>query len=179
MALDYHTTSSTLAGPNEAGWMQFDTARTEIGELLYRLKYRGDTGAAQGIISAAIAFLQPHRSKIDILIPVPPSTERAMQPVMLLAQGIGAALGLPVVECVTTTRPPSQLKNEADPEKRRALIAGLYAAEPASTAGRNVLLFDDLFRSGTTMNAITDLLLQDGQASSVRALTITKTRSNQ
>lgn len=59
------------------------------------------------------------------------------------------------------------------------MLKGLYAVERNHTAGKNVLLFDDLFRSGSTLNAITDVLLQQGQAASVRVLTITRTRSNQ
>ncbi|WP_245427749.1 phosphoribosyltransferase family protein [Roseiarcus fermentans] len=55
----------------------------------------------------------------------------------------------------------------------------MYAVDTAQTRGRKILLFDDLFRSGTTMNAITDVLLDAGKAEVVRALTITKTRSNQ
>jgi competence protein ComFC len=51
--------------------------------------------------------------------------------------------------------------------------------DPAHTEGGHVLLFDDLFRSGATMNAITDVLLGKGKAASVRAFTITRTRSNQ
>ncbi|WAW89370.1 hypothetical protein LPY95_11410 [Xanthomonas citri pv. malvacearum] len=38
VALDLHTTSSTPTGYNEAGHLQFDTARPEIAELLYQLK---------------------------------------------------------------------------------------------------------------------------------------------
>lgn len=66
VALDYHTTSSMPVGNNEAGYMQFDTIRPEIAGLLYQLKYRGNQGAAQGIISAAVTFLRPHRSKLDV-----------------------------------------------------------------------------------------------------------------
>lgn len=179
IALDFHTTSSTPIGYNEFGHMQFDTVRPEIAELLYQLKYQHKQDAAQGIIEAAAAFVTPHRAKFDLLIPVPPSTARAVQPVLVLAHGIGQAVGLPVVECITTTRPTAQLKNETDPEKRKELVDGLYAVNPTHTAGKNVLLFDDLFRSGSTMNAITDVLLEQGQAATVRALTITKTRSNQ
>lgn len=179
VALDLHTTSSTPIGHNEFGHMQFDTKRSEIAELLYELKYRCNQEAAQGIITAAAAFLTPHRAKFDILVPVPPSSARAVQPVMLLAQGIGEALGLPVVACVTTTRPPTQLKGVTDPLKRKELVEGLYAVDPAQTAGKSVLLFDDLFRSGTTMNAITDILIGQGKAACVRVLTITRTRSNQ
>lgn len=43
--------------------------------------------------------------------------------------------------------------------------------------GRHVLLFDDLHRSGATMNAITEALYDDGDAAEVFALTITRTRS--
>jgi predicted amidophosphoribosyltransferase len=179
VALDFHTTSSTPIGYNEAGHMQFETVRPEIAELLFQLKYRSNQEAAQGIIAAAALFLRPHRPKIDMLTPVPPSTWRAVQPVLVLARGIGAAIGLPVIECVTATRPTTQLKGVTDPDERRELVAGLYAADRAQTAGKNVLLFDDLFRSGTTLNAITDVLLRQGEARSVRVLTITKTRSNQ
>lgn len=179
VALDLHTTSSTPIGPNEAGHMQFETVRPEIAELLYQLKYQNNQGAAQGIIEAAAAYLLPHRAKFDLIIPVPPSTARAVQPVILLANGIGTALGLPVVNCVTTTRATSQLKGVTDPAQRQELVKGLYAVNRAYTADKNILLFDDLFRSGTTMNAITDALLGDGRAKTVRAVAITKTRSNQ
>ncbi len=45
--------------------------------------------------------------------------------------------------------------------------------------GRSVLLFDDLFRSGATMNAITSSLYDQGTARDVYALTLTRTRSKQ
>jgi competence protein ComFC len=41
-ALDVHTLSSVPIGSDEFGHMQFETTRSEIGELLYRLKYRSD-----------------------------------------------------------------------------------------------------------------------------------------
>jgi predicted amidophosphoribosyltransferase len=179
VALDFHTTSSTPIGQNEYGHMQFDTVRPEIAELLYQLKYRSDQNAAKSIIDTAVDFLGPRRSKFDLIIPVPPSTQRAIQPVLVLAIGIGKALSVPVVSCITTTRPTTQLKGVTDPEERKALLDGLYAVDKAETRGKHILLFDDLFRSGATMNAITDLLLGTGRAGTVRALTITRTRSNQ
>lgn len=179
IALDLHTTSSTPVGPNEYGHMQFDTVRPEIAELLFRLKNRGDRNAAGPIIEAATRFLAPHRHKLDAIVPVPPSHQRAVQPVAVLAEGIGNALSLPVLSCISTTRPTSELKNITDPHERKKHVEGLYRVDPIQTRGRNILLFDDLFRSGTTMNAITDVLLDAGEAASVRALTITKTRSKQ
>ncbi|RJF86663.1 ComF family protein [Oleomonas cavernae] len=179
VALDFQTTSSTFVGYSEAGHRQFETVRPEIAELLYQLKYRLNKAAAAGIIDAAAGFLRPHRGKLDVLVPVPASTPRAWQPVQVLAAGIGAALNLPVVDCIRITRPTQQLKSVEDPEKRKALLAGLYTVEATHVADKNVLLFDDLFRSGSTMNAVTDVLLGKGRAKTVRALTITKSRSNQ
>ena len=118
VALDLHTTSSSPIGPNEFGHMQFDTVRPEIAELLFRLKNRADKDAAGPIIETTANFLAQYRDKFDCIVPVPPSHQRALQPVIVLAQGIGAALGVPVLSCITTTRSTSQLKNVTDPEER-------------------------------------------------------------
>lgn len=179
VALDLHTISSTPIGYNDFGYMQFETVRPEIAELLFRLKNRGDRSAAGSIIDTVVDFLGPHRGKFDAIVPVPPSHQRAVQPVIIMAEGIGQALQVPVLACISTTRPTGQLKNITDPDERKEHVQGLYAVDAAQTRGRKILLFDDLFRSGTTMNAITDVLLSDGGAQVVRALTITKTRSNQ
>jgi competence protein ComFC len=178
VALDLHTTSSTPIGYNEFGRMQFDTVRPEIAQLLFRLKNRADREAAGPIIETTANFLAPYRDRFDTIVPVPPSHERAVQPVIILAEGIGKALNVPVLSCISTTRPTAQLKNITDPEERKKHVEGLYAVDAAQTRGRNILLLDDLFRSGSTMNAITDVLINTGNAAVVRALTITKTRSN-
>lgn len=176
-ALDIHTISSTHVGVNEHGHDVFDTKRTELGELLYRLKYRGDLSAVPEIVGAITAFLKRSRASFDLIVPVPPSGHRQVQPVIVLARAFGEALDLPVADCVTTTRPATQLKGVLDRARRNELLEGLYAVERARTRRKSILLFDDLYRSGATMNAITDLLMTQGEAAVVRVLTITKTRS--
>lgn len=179
IALDVHTTSSTYLGVNEFGHEVYDTTRSAIGEFLYRLKYKGDGAAAQEIIDTAATYLRPRKAEFDLIVPVPPSGARALQPVITIARGIGAALDIPIIDCITTTRATTQLKGVIEPEQRRALLDGLYAVDEMHTKGKHILLFDDLFRSGSTMNAVTDVLMGPGKAASVRALTITRTRSNQ
>ncbi len=179
VALDVHTTSSTYLGVDEFGHERFDNKRSEIGELLYRLKYNADKSAADEIVATAVQFLTPYKAKFELIVPVPPSIARAVQPVILMANGIGAALGIPVNDCIKTTRDPTQLKNVSDPAKRKELLAGLYVVDPIFTTGKNILLFDDLFRSGSTMNAITDVMMQVGKTANVRVFTITRTRSSQ
>ena len=176
-ALDIHTISSTYLGVNEYGHDVFESKRSDLGELLYRMKYRADREAASAIVEAAVALLQRSRIRFDVIVPVPPSGSRQVQPVRIVAGGIGEALDLPVSECVTVTRPATQLKGVVDPERRTELLDGLYSVERAQTRGKSVLLFDDLYRSGATMNAVTELLMSEGRAAAVRALAITKTRS--
>lgn len=62
-------------------------------------------------------------------------------------------------------------------EERLGLLAGAHDVAMAKVQGHAVLLFDDLYRSGATMNAVTTVLLDDGGATEVFALTITCTRS--
>jgi predicted amidophosphoribosyltransferase len=80
---------------------------------------------------------------------------------------------------VKRTKELPQLKNVYDLDERLKLLEGAHSVDKASGQGRKVLLFDDLYRSGATMNAITTLLYDEGEARDVVALTITRTRSNQ
>ena len=59
VALYIHTLSSTYLGVNEHGHDVFDIVRSEFGELLVRLKYKGDRNAAPEIIAAAVKYLGP------------------------------------------------------------------------------------------------------------------------
>jgi competence protein ComFC len=179
-ALDFHTTSSTPIGYNASGHMQFDTVRPEIAELLFQLKYRGDRTAISEIAASAAPFITENLGTFDFITPAPASTIRAIQPVDAIAAGIAELLKIPVAHCVTTTRQSPQLKNIIDPAERAALQEGLYTvANPRQTSRRHILLFDDLYRSGSTLNATTEELINLGQAARVDVLTITRTRSNQ
>lgn len=176
-ALDVHTISSVPIGHNEFGHMQFETVRSEVGELLFRLKNRSDRRVVDELAEAAVAFLRQRNPGFDIIVPVPASNARALQPVMLLADAISQRLAVPVENCITKTRVERQLKNVFDLDERLRILAGLHAVDSERTRGRRVLLFDDLYRSGATMNSITALLLEQGGAAEVFALTITRTRS--
>ena|ERR1700677_4484990 len=146
-ALDLHTLSSVPIGENEFGHMQFDTTRSEVGELLYRLKNRLDTSTIDEIVGAAVTFLNTWHPPIEMIVPVPASTARAVQPVKLLAKGISDQLHVPLVECVTKTRETSQLKNMFDLDERLNALDGVHTVDAAATQGRKILLFDDLYRS--------------------------------
>ena len=80
---------------------------------------------------------------------------------------------------MTKTRDLPELKNVYEYNARIQLLEGAHTVDRTQVQGRKILLFDDLYRSGATMNAITAALYDEGEAANVFALTITRTRSNQ
>lgn len=179
LSLDLHTLRSDFLGHDEYGHARFDTVRSPVGELLYRLKYGADRAAVGEIAEAAAKVIDRWRPAADLLVPVPPSTPRPWQPVTVLAEAIGRRTGIPVLHAVTRVKESPKLKDVFDLDERLRILAGLHVVDAAATRGKDVLLFDDLYRSGATMNAITEVLYRDGAAKEVFALTVTRTRSNQ
>jgi predicted amidophosphoribosyltransferase len=176
--LDFHTLTSTYVGDDEFGRPQFDTVRSEVGELLYRLKYRSDRSVVEELVETAAAFVQSWNPGVTEIVPVPPSRQRPTQPVLVLAEQIAGRLGLAYLpNAVSRVRDVPELKNLYDYEERLAILAEAHTAARAEVQGQSVLLFDDLYRSGATMDAVTSALLDQGRAAAVFALAITRTRS--
>ena len=176
-ALDRHTVQSVLVGHDEFGNPQFDTKRTPLGELLYQLKYRSDASALKPIVETVVAFVQQKHVQCSVLIPVPPSREgRTSQPVMEIAIAVARTLGWHLSStAVAKTKPTTELKDVHDYQQRLRVLNGAFVARPAEVNGRSVLLFDDLYRSGATLSAVTDALLTAG-AADVFVLTLTRTK---
>jgi predicted amidophosphoribosyltransferase len=103
-----------------------------------------------------------------------------MQPVLAIGGELAARLGVAFCpECVWRSRDVPQLKDVFDYDERWRLMEGLHEIDKPKLESRNVLLFDDLFRSGATMNSITGAMYDHGNARAVYALTLTRTRSKQ
>jgi len=65
-----------------------------------------------------------------------------------------------------------------DPEKRQEALRGsMYIAKNYYLCGRNILLVDGLYRSGSTLVEATELLYEKVKANNVYVLTMLKTRS--
>jgi predicted amidophosphoribosyltransferase len=95
-----------------------------------------------------------------------------------MAVQLGARLNIPCLrDCIIKLKNTPELKNVYDYNKRLELLEGAYTVAPSSLKGENVLLFDDLYRSGATLDAITKCLYERGEADNVYALALTKTRS--
>jgi competence protein ComFC len=176
--LDNHTVKSVFLGYDAYGHEQYETQRSELGELLYRLKYRNDRSVVGVITETVAVFLQSQQWPIDLIVPVPASKPRLIQPVVELAREVGKRLSLPVKEnAVLKVQATQQLKDVYQYQARLKLLEGVYQADPAIIAGKNLLLLDDLYRSGATLNVISATAKAMG-AANVYVLALTKTRSN-
>lgn len=180
--LDLHTTSSELLGYDEYGHEVFNTKRSELGELLYKLKYNADKSVLPEILKVVVHFLTA-KWKVDKLlhyiIPVPPSrTDRAFQPVIELAESMSYCLGVPTLkDCLIKTKETTELKNVFERGARLKLLGDAFDITSSVIKGKNVLLLDDLYRSGATVGAITRVLYNRGNVNRVYVLALTKTRT--
>lgn len=92
-ALDYHTLRSDFIGHDEYGHPRFDTERSEMGELLYRLKYRSNKAALDPIVDVVSDFIISWELSLNLILPTPPSrSRRPYQPVLEIAKELSLRL---------------------------------------------------------------------------------------
>jgi predicted amidophosphoribosyltransferase len=78
---------------------------------------------------------------------------------------------------VQREKSPKQLKDAFDYHERITLLENVHNVTSTVVRGKSVLLVDDLYRSGATLNAVTEALHTKGKASAVFAFAPTRTRS--
>jgi ComF family protein len=113
----------------------------------------------------------------DALIPVPlhwrRRWRRGLNQAEILARAVGRRHGLPVVRrCLVRARatPPQQ----GDPEARRRNVREAFRVRhPSRIAGQRLLLVDDVFTTGATVNACAAALHEAG-AAAVGVLTLAR-----
>lgn len=176
--LDVHTVSSTMIGYNEFGHPEFDTLRSQLGELVYRLKYKSDKTVIPTVVEALAAFVKGWGIGLDLVVPMPPSKlQRSFQPVIAIASELGNALGIPVdTTSLKKSKSTPQMKDIGDFSARVSALEAAFTATE-DLAGKQILLIDDLFQSGASMNVAARTLKNQGKVKSVYAMALTRTRN--
>jgi len=164
VALDKHTVRSIPKGSNESGHMQFDTIRSEVGEALYQLKYRGDWDQVEPLAQELATRLPSLFPNIGLIVPVPATNYRPKQPVLEIATALAKKLGVPSFDNIVQKEPAAdsapQLKNlTTKAEKEAALTDRFSINDEITSRGRwNVLVLDDLFDTGASLEAVCAVL---------------------
>ncbi len=145
-------------------WLHKDPVKRSI----YRFKYENERAFgelyAREAVKAYGDFFK--RWQVQVLVPVPlhqsRQRERGYNQAEIFARAVGERLQLPVSsEAVTRTRETSAQKNLGKQGRRRNL-AGAFLAAPAPVGLRNVLVVDDIYTTGSTIDGVAQALKSAG-----------------
>jgi ComF family protein len=139
-----------------------------LQDAICLLKYRGKLALASALARLMIERL-PRLPPLDLIMPVPlhPQRlrEREFNQSLLLAHRIGAHLHLPVsgTTLIRAVRSPAQ--TTLSRKDRLQNLRGAFALRrPEHVAGKRVLLIDDVYTTGTTVNECARTLRKSGSA---------------
>jgi competence protein ComFC len=175
-AYDVHTLSSNYLGVDQHGHDQWENVRSEMGELVYQLKYQNDRSKVSVIVDLLADKFKDLES-LDFMIPAPASKVRAAQPVNEITKALAERFSVGYIEALSKSA-TEELKGIDDPERRAEILKASMSLQPGvDLSGKNILIVDDLFRSGATLEVATEILYRDAKCHNVYVLTMTKTRS--
>jgi len=172
IVIDNHMLKSIFLGYDDNGKEIFKNIRTEIGELIYNFKYKKDKSSLPKIINLTKEFLNKWglKEKIDIVIPVPPSNrKREYQPVYEIAKEIAKYLEKECMTDLLSKEGNLQVKDGYD-------IKNMIKQNKKLTKEVNVLIIDDLYSTGSTLNEVCKVLRKDSNVKKIYCLAITRTK---
>ncbi|GHV86206.1 hypothetical protein AGMMS50230_18140 [Spirochaetia bacterium] len=176
-AFAIYTLKSDYIGDDQYGNPQFNTTRSPMGQCLYEVKYHQDIS----VINRIVDFLLKEEDckkfieNIDVILPVPPSNKnRRWQPVILVAQEIARIFGKEMRQDILGSSNSEEIKN-IDTGEKYDKIKNSISIEKLLDKKKKILIFDDVFDSGSTLLAITNALMENGYEN-IFVFTLTKTR---
>lgn len=152
--------------------------RPPLQDAICLFKYGGKVSLAEPLARLMIDRL-PALDEIDLIIPVPLHAERLRErefnQSLLLADRVGRHLHLPVSSTALTRITPAPPQTTLSRRERLNNLRGAFAVpRPESIAGKRILLIDDVFTTGTTVNVCAKTLRKAGSGH-VFALTLGRT----
>ena len=128
------------------------------------------------LAEVAESALKPSAAEVVVPVPLHPDRERerGFNQAELLAQAVARRLNLPMETQVIERRKPRPPKMRLSRHERWEVARGAYAAAPGSRIdNRRLLLVNDVFTTGATLDACARALRSAG-AAHVAALTVAR-----
>lgn len=155
-----------------------DVMRTAI----HRLKYERDLGIALELADMLTQIVQATNWQIDLIIPVPLSEKRKAQrgynQAALLAYPLSLQLHLPENTKGLVRIHETRSQVNLNFQERQENVQGAFSADPTIVKDKTILLVDDVFTTGATINAAASALREAG-SKRVYALTAAKALGRQ
>lgn len=173
--LDNYVQTSKYIGEDAFGHPQFNTTYTEVGQLLHSMKYNGHFDTSKDIVDFCIDFLSLwlNDKVIDIILPIPPTNERFLQPVYAIGEEISKRLNIPYSDKVLRKTNNKSAKNM--PKDNKQLKGSIIQLKSAKRKC-NILLIDDFYSTGETANECVLTLKKDRLIDKIYYLAIAKTK---
>ena len=169
--------SRVFIGNNEYARPMFDTTRTEIGEALYKLKYKSDRNKINMLAQQVVDSLGCYFQSASFVIPMPPSNmQRAFQPVKEIAKQVAVLMNIPYIDNILVKATyTAQVKNIPLKEDRvKILCSSLKVNDMLAKGKYNVLIVDDVYHTGSSLEAATAMLKQYTKINKVFVATTTR-----
>jgi predicted amidophosphoribosyltransferase len=177
-AYDRHIIKSICIGKNQYGHPLFETHYTQMGKFIYQLKSKQDINSVLNIVELLIKDIQFQKfiNDIDIILPAPHSNKvRPIQPVIEVVKEISRLFKKEMRLDIVSSKNTQQVKNLDDKEKFSIVKESIVIKDDKIDKSKNILIFDDIFDSGATLQAITEGLIEKG-FTSIKIFTLTKTK---
>ena len=148
-------------GEDASGHARFDNERTDVGEATYQLKYQSDWSQAKRLAKALADHVYPKFRDVGLIVPMPATKTRWRQPVTEVVEALGKLVGTPVFTELLLKAPNGKsLKDlSTKQEKIEAIGSSLSVKDCIEGDDRhNLLLVDDLFDTGASMQAACEVL---------------------
>lgn len=151
-----------------AGWTGVWYYKDMVRKSLIRYKFSGQRNYVRAYgPTLAVKLRQEQMDNFDVLtfVPIAPLRwlVRGYDQVEILAEAVGAEMGIPAVRTlrkIRNTPPQSRLR---DVYRRRANVLGAYrVTDPELVRGKRVLLLDDIITTGATASECARTLLSAG-----------------
>ncbi len=146
--------------------------------IIHRLKYQREFHLRQIVANWLIECLDdPRLQPFDVIVPVPlhhtKLREREFNQAMAIAELLANACNKPVANCLLRTR-RTESQTHFDRNKRLQNLRGAFrASSSARLLGARVLLIDDVFTTGSTVDECSRALLKS-KVASVQVATATR-----
>ena len=156
-----------------------DEERTETGELEYLAKFQNDDAAKDDLVKICKEWLKklPFYQYADYICAVPSSKDDSL-PKRIVAN-IGKFDFENISDKVYWKSKTRSIKNAESTDEKLEILdeSGLTISDDLNFQGKTVLLFDDLYMSGLSMQYVA-MKLKEAGALRIFGLSIVKSRSN-